>query len=122
MFRTDDGHSDVTFCASSRTPVTSVKSRAGKPHKTMWVTDLDYVKKERDRCLELLNKKSQKRQQETTCPERKQVYPLRTSLAQPLCLMFVARGKCKTPTSVFHPRVGEVPHGPNLKRCQPCFR
>mmetsp|Transcript_8133 Transcript_8133/g.19387 ORF Transcript_8133/g.19387 Transcript_8133/m.19387 type:complete len:103 (-) Transcript_8133:110-418(-) len=64
MFRTDDG----------------------KPHKTMWVTDLDYVKKERDRCLELLTKKSQKRQQETA-------------------------GKCKTPSSVFHPRVGEVPHG-----------
>ena len=46
-------------------------SCSGKPHKTMWVTDLDYVKKERDRCLELLTKKSQKRQQETACPERK---------------------------------------------------
>ena len=27
----------------------------------MWVTELEYVKKERDRCLKLLEKKSQKR-------------------------------------------------------------
>ena len=33
----------------------------GKPHKTMWVTDMDYVKKERDRCLRLLDKKRGKR-------------------------------------------------------------
>ncbi|CAE7282516.1 unnamed protein product [Symbiodinium natans] len=58
----------------------------GKPHKTMWVTDLNYVKKERDRCLELLQKKSQRRSQETMV-------------------------KFQSPSSTLHPRVGQVPHG-----------
>ena len=38
----------------------------GKPYKTMWVTDLDYVRKERDRCLELQKKKTQNRKR--SCP------------------------------------------------------
>mmetsp|Transcript_14843 Transcript_14843/g.27835 ORF Transcript_14843/g.27835 Transcript_14843/m.27835 type:complete len:110 (-) Transcript_14843:300-629(-) len=62
------------------------KDDDGKPYKTMWVTDLNYVKKERDRCLELLKKKSQKKMQQSTGLSRSQPSP-------------------------FHPRVGEVPHG-----------
>ena len=44
----------LAFIASTR--------ELGKPYKTMWVTDLDYVKKERDKVLELLKKKAQLRQ------------------------------------------------------------
>eukprot|EP00913_Durusdinium_trenchii_P025661 g24085.t1 len=56
-----------------------------KPYKTMWVTDLDYVRKERDRCLELQKKKLEKRKKSPS------------------------RG---LPTlDPFHPRSGEIPHG-----------
>ena len=38
----------------------------------MWVTDLNYVKKERDRCLELLQKKGQRKLESTSlqCTDR----------------------------------------------------
>ncbi|CAL1162883.1 unnamed protein product [Cladocopium goreaui] len=57
----------------------------GKPYKTMWVTDLEYVKKERDRCLKLLEKKSQKRK--------------KSPGSKPLTV------------DPYHPRAGEIPHG-----------
>eukprot|EP00434_Breviolum_minutum_P030102 symbB.v1.2.026623.t1/scaffold2675.1/size73189/2 len=59
----------------------------GKPYKTMWVTDMDYVKKERDRCLSLLDKKRGKRKHS----------PIGS----------------KPPGTVdpFHPRAGQIPHG-----------
>lgn len=75
----------------------------GKPYKTMWVTDLDYVKKERDKVLELLKKKALLRQKSLLGIEIDD------------CLEDVdprpGGHRSPRPLDPFHPRSGEIPHG-----------